>query len=245
MENLAENFGNIKISKKQKTKKVQEVFNDISQKYDLMNDIMSFGLHRLWKNRLVDLINLQKNQTIIDVGAGTGDIGLKILEKNKNTEIYLGDLNFNMLNYGKTKKLDCSNIKLINLNAECLPFENNFFDKYLMSFCLRNVTSIKKTLGESFRVLKEGGEFYCLEFSEIESPFFKNFYNSYKNKFIPLIGNFITKKEYAYRYLVESIDKFPNQKNLQKNLFDIGYKKVKYYNLLNGIVSIHKCWKIW
>jgi len=244
MINLTENFGNIRLSKKQKTKKVQEVFDDVAQKYDLMNDIMSLGLHRLWKTRMIELINLQKNNKVLDIGSGTGDIGLKIANNDKKVKVYLCDLNLNMLNYGKNNRDKSNKINWINLNAEALPFENNYFDKYLISFCLRNVTNIEKALEESYRVLAYGGEFFCLEFSDLESPIFEKFYNLYKNKFIPLFGKLITKKEYAYRYLSQSIDKFPNKKKLEKKLYDIGYKKVNYYNLFNGIVTIHKCWKI-
>jgi len=245
MKNLSQYFGNKKILKSQKTDLVQNVFSKISAKYNLMNDLMSFGAHRLWKKTLVEMINIQDNQTIIDVGAGTGDIGLKILSINKTVKVFLGDLNLSMIESGmKNNYLNNKNVKWINMNAEALPFNNNSFDKYIISFCLRNVTDIKKTLKESFRVLKEGSEFFCLEFSTVDLPILNIFYKSYKNSFIPFLGKYVTSQKNAYKYLSESIDNFPSQEILSEKLRKTGYKEVNYKNLFGGIVSIHKGWKI-
>ena len=150
-----------------------------------------------------------------------------------------------MIEEGKRKNIFKKNkVNWINTNAEELPFNNNFFDKYIISFCLRNVTNIQKTLEESFRVLKDGGEFFCMEFSKVNQNSLNNIYNVYKNNLIPLLGKIITKKTDAYNYLAESIDTFPNQDVLQKSLTKIGYVNVTYYNLFGGIVSIHRGWKI-
>ena len=191
------------------------------------------------------MINIQDNQTIIDVGAGTGDIGLKISSKNNNAKVFLGDLNLSMIKSGmKNSYLNNKNVKWINMNSEELPFSNNIFDKYIISFCLRNVTDINKTLKESLRVLKEGGEFFCLEFSTVDLPVLNTFYNSYKNIIIPFLGKYVTSQKNAYKYLSESIDHFPNQEILSGKLVKTGYKEVSYNNLFGGIVSIHKGWKI-
>ena len=245
MKNLSQLFGNKKVLKSQKTDLVQNIFSKISTKYNLMNDLMSFGTNRLWKRRLIEMINIQDNQTIIDVGAGTGDIGLKISSMNKKANIFLGDLNLSMIELGmKNKYLKNKNVKWINMNSEAMPFNNNSFDKYIISFCLRNVTDINKTLKESLRVLREGGEFFCLEFSTVDSPVLNNIYSTYKNNFIPLLGEYITSQKNAYKYLSESINNFPNQEILSGKLAKTGYKEISYNNLFGGIVSIHKGWKI-
>ena len=244
MLNLNQQFGNKKIHKSQKTKLVQKVFDDVSDNYELMNDLMSFGLHRLWKKTLVDLINIQNKQKILDVGSGTGDIGLSIRKRNKLVKIFFSDLNLSMLKKGKKKLYNKNNNYSINLNAENLPFKNDYFDKYIISFCLRNVTNIKKALRESFRVLKPGGEFYCLEFGTVNLPLFNYLYNKYKDGFIPFLGKHVANKEYAYKYLAESINKFPNQKIIEKELRNIGYYQVSIINLFFGIVVIYKGWKL-
>ena len=245
MKNLSNQFGNKKILKSQKTTLVQNVFTTVSNKYDLMNDLMSLGTHRLWKKELIELINVQNNQKIIDVGSGTGDIGLKISSLNTSAKIFLGDLNLSMINAGK-KKLGANDnkIKWINMNCEELPFADNFFDKYIISFCLRNVTDLKKTLNESFRVLKEGGEFFCLEFSTVDNPILNYVYSSYKNKLIPILGKFVTNNKGAYKYLSESIENFPNQKILSNKLTNSGFSNVTFNNLFGGIVCMHRGWKI-
>jgi len=245
IKNLSTHFGNKKIRKSQKTDLVQNLFTDVSNKYDLMNDIMSLGSHRLWKKELIELMNIQKGHKILDVGCGTGDIGIKILDAKKSNDIFLGDLNLSMIELGKKKQnLKKNNIKWINMNAEQLPFINNFFDKYVISFCLRNVTDIEKTLNESFRVLREGGEFFCMEFSKIKYPLLKKIYDSYKDKIIPHLGNIVANKFDAYNYLSESIDIFPEQEKLLKELKKIGFVNVSYHNLFGGIVSVHRGWKI-
>jgi len=246
MNNLKTNFGKRKITAEKKTPLVQKFFSEVSKKYDLMNDIMSFGTHRLWKKRLIEIMNINSNDRIIDVGSGTGDLIKIILKENKNVSIYSVDLNLKMLNEAKKQFNDQQkkNIKFINANAENLPFENNFFDKYVISFCLRNITYIEKALRESFRVLKPGGIFYCLEFSAPTSVVINKIYSKYKNKIVPLIGEKVANNKNAYKYLEESISQFPNQETLLNKINNVGFEKTSYINLFDGIVSIHIGFKI-
>ena len=246
MNNLKTNFGKRKITAEKKTPLVQKLFSEVSKKYDLMNDIMSFGTHRLWKKRLIEIMNINSNDKIIDVGSGTGDLTKIILKENKNVLIYSVDLNLEMLNEAKKQFNDRQkkNIKFINANAENLPFENNFFDKYVISFCLRNITYIEKALYESFRILKPGGIFYCLEFSAPTSSVINKIYSKYKNKIVPFIGEKVANNKNAYKYLEESISQFPNQNILLDKINNVGFKKTRYINLFDGIVSIHIGFKI-
>ena len=245
MNNLKKNFGKRKVNTKDKTSLVQEVFTNVSENYDLMNDLMSFGFHRLWKKKLVEMMNIQKSEKIIDVGSGTGDLIKLILKKNYDVSIYSVDLNIQMLKQSKKKlnKKEINKIHFIHSNAEKLPFENNFFDKYVISFCLRNVTYIEKTLNEAFRVLKPGGIFYCLEFSMPTSSLLNTIYSKYKKRIIPFIGDKVAKNKKAYRYLEESINQFPHQDILLDEINRVGFDKTNYTNLFDGIVSIHKGFK--
>ena len=246
MNNLKTNFGKRKIIAEKKTPLVQKLFSEVSKKYDLMNDIMSFGTHRLWKKRLIEIMNINSKDKIIDVGSGTGDLTKIILKENQNVLIYSVDLNLEMLNEAKKRFNDQQkkNIKFINANAENLPFENNFFDKYVISFCLRNITYIEKALYESFRILKPGGIFYCLEFSAPASSVINKIYSKYKNKIVPFMGEKVANNKNAYKYLEESISQFPNQKILLDKINNAGFEKTSYINLFDGIVSIHMGFKI-
>ena len=246
MNNLKTNFGNKKISKKNKTYSVQKIFTEVSKKYDLMNDIMSFGAHRIWKKRFVEMMDIQKNDTIIDVGSGTGDLVKLILKKNNYISIYSVDLNVDMMNEGKKNfnKQQLKKIQFINANAEKLPFENHSFDKYVISFCLRNITNVKKALREAFRILKPGSTFYCLEFSTPTSGVINTLYKKYKNKIIPYMGERFANNKDAYKYLEESISHFLHPDILLNEMKNAGFEKSSYINLFNGIVSIHKGFKI-
>ena len=162
------NFGYSKVITKEKTKLVQKVFSDVANNYDLMNDIMSFGAHRLWKKSFIDVVNPSEGDKIIDVGSGSGDLVLEILKRDVNLKIDMVDLNKAMLLEGKAR-IKNYNVKFFQQNAENLSFLNNIYDKYLISFCLRNVTDIDKSFKEAFRILKPGGQYYCLEFSKPNS----------------------------------------------------------------------------
>ena len=237
------NFGYTKVNSKQKTKLVQNVFSSVAPNYDLMNDLMSLGMHRLWKKRFVEIIDVKKNDKILDVGSGSGDIASEILKKRISTNLYLLDLNKAMLIEGKTRLMKEKHIKYFIGNAEKLNFENDFFDKYTISFCLRNVTKYLLSIQEAYRVLKPGGKYCCLEFSTPKSSLVSNSYKIYKSKILPILGDIVAKDKNAYKYLSESIDIFPSQDELSKNLIDCGFENVKTVNIFNGIVAIHTGYK--
>ena len=243
MNKLNSNYGYTKVTAKEKTKLVQKIFSNVANKYDLMNDLMSFGFHRLWKKKFVEIIDPKKGESIIDVGSGTGDIAKHILKKNFEGKLHLIDLNKEMLEIGK-KGIVNNNIFFHQGNAEKLKFKDNSFDKYIISFCLRNVTDIEKSIKEALRILKPGGVYFCLEFSSPNSFFTSRVYNKYKSKVLPMIGKFIAKNKNAYKYLSESIDLFPDQEELKSTLKKIGFENVSYINLFDGIVSIHIGYKI-
>ena len=238
------NFGYTKVNSKQKTKLVQNVFSSVAPSYDIMNDLMSLGMHRLWKRRFVETVDLKENEIVLDVGSGSGDIASEILKENLSTSLYLLDLNEEMLLEGRKRLRKEKNIKYFIGNAEKLNFENNFFDKYTISFCLRNVTEYLLSIKEAYRVLKPGGKYCCLEFSTPKSSLVSSSYKIYKSKILPLLGELVAKDKNAYKYLSESIDLFPSQEELSKNLVDCGFTKVETINLFNGIVAIHTGYKI-
>lgn len=238
------NFGYTKVNSKQKTKLVQNVFSRVAPNYDIMNDLMSLGMHRLWKKRFVETVDLKENEIILDVGSGSGDIASEILKENLPTSLYLLDLNAEMLSEGRKRLKKEKNIKYFIGNAERLSFENNFFDKYTISFCLRNVTEYLLSIKEAYRVLKPGGKYCCLEFSTPKSSMISSSYKIYKSKILPLLGEIVAKDKNAYNYLSESIDLFPSQEELSKNLHDCGFTKVETINLFNGIVAIHTGYKL-
>ena len=236
------NFGYSKVTPKEKTKLVQKVFSDVAFNYDLMNDVMSLGAHRLWKKSFINLVNPSADDRIIDVGSGSGDLVLEIKKRNLNLKIDMVDLNKEMLLEGK-KRIKTGNVKFYQQNAENLNFHDNTYDKYLISFCLRNITDIDQSFREAFRILKPGGQYYCLEFSQPSSLFIANIYSYYKSNLIPTFGKIFSNNRDAYNYLNESIDLFPDQDNLKKKMESAGFKSVKYIDLFNGIVSIHTGYK--
>jgi len=236
------NFGYSKVTPKEKTKLVQKVFSDVANNYDLMNDVMSFGAHRFWKKLFINIVNPSSGDKIIDVGSGSGDLALEILKKDLNLTIDMVDLNKAMLLEGK-RRIKNNNVKFFQQNAEKLSFLNNIYDKYLISFCLRNVTNIDKSFKEAFRILKPGGQYYCLEFSKPNSFVLANIYSYYKSNLIPIFGKIFSNNRDAYNYLNESIDLFPKQDELKKRIESVGFKSVKYTNLFDGIVSIHTGYK--
>jgi len=240
--NKLSNFGYSKVTPKEKTKLVQKVFSDVAFNYDLMNDLMSFGAHRLWKKSLIDIVNPRTGDIIIDVGSGSGDLVAEILKRDLNLNIDMVDLNKEMLLQGK-KRIKNDNVKFFQQDAENLNFFDNKYDKYLISFCLRNVTDIDQSFKEAFRILKPGGQYYCLEFSQPTSFFLANIYSYYKSKIIPALGKIFSNNRNAYNYLNESIDLFPKQEDLKKRIELAGFKSVKYINFFDGIVSIHTGYK--
>ena len=227
-----------------KSKLVNSVFSKVHNKYDLMNDIMSFGIHRVWKEKFIDWMNPLPNTKLIDVASGTGDIAQQYLNKlNNSGHAMCLEPNDQMLKEGKTKLKNYKNIKWINAQAENIPINDNTFDYYTISFGIRNVSDINLSLKEAFRVLKPGGRFMCLEFSKINNEFLNFLYKKY-SKSIPYIGKFIVGSEKPYKYLIESIDKFMNQKQLAELMIKNGFTNVEFRNVTSGVSAIHSGWKI-
>ena len=222
---------------------VQSVFDQVYDQYDLMNDLMSLGTHRLWKSTMLNLMNPSKDQKLIDVACGTGDIAKLFLNRvNKFSEITCVDPNKGMINKGKEKLKYYKNLKWIIASAEKLPLQDNLFDFYTISFGLRNTKKLDKSLAEAYRVLKPGGRFLCLEFSKIQNSNLDFIYKNY-SKIIPTIGKFVVGNEQPYEYLIKSIENFINQDELIDLMIKKNFKKCSYRNLSGGIVSIHSGWK--
>jgi len=227
-----------------KTKLVNSVFSKVSRKYDLMNDIMSFGIHRIWKDKFIDWMNPFQNAKLIDVASGTGDVAKLFSKKGNNIpEITCIEPNNEMFQEGKNNLKDYKNIEWINAKAESLPVKNNVYDFYSISYGIRNVTDINKSLREAYRVLKPGGRFMCLEFSKIDNEVLNFFYKNY-SKTIPIIGKYVVGSSKPYDYLVKSIKEFYDQKQLLELLVKNGFSNVEYRNLSNGVSAIHSGWKI-
>jgi demethylmenaquinone methyltransferase / 2-methoxy-6-polyprenyl-1,4-benzoquinol methylase len=227
-----------------KTKLVNSVFNKVYKKYDFMNDLMSLGVHRSWKKNMIDWMKPQSNQNLLDVASGTGDLAkIFSLKNNNKNEIICVEPNKYMLETGKAKLNSFKNIKWKLAAAEKLPFKNDSFDFYTIGYGIRNVTNIHLCLKEAFRVLKPGGRFMCLEFSKIENEILNGLYKQY-SKVIPLIGKYIVGNSAPYDYLVASIEKFYDQKQLANLMIKNNFVKVEFRNLSNGISAIHSGWKI-
>ncbi len=223
---------------------INSVFDSVYNRYDLMNDLMSFGIHRFWKYEVIKMMNPSQNQNLIDVACGTGDIAKLYSEvTNKKADVLAVDPNKKMLEIGKKKHVKLKNIKWELQTAENLKVKNNSYDFYVISFGLRNTTNINQSISEAYRVLKKGGRFLCLEFSKIENT---NLDNAYKNfsKILPKIGKFVIGKEEPYEYLIDSIKKFYNQRELLELLNINKFVNSEYTNLSGGIVAIHSGWKI-
>jgi demethylmenaquinone methyltransferase/2-methoxy-6-polyprenyl-1,4-benzoquinol methylase len=227
-----------------KTKLVNSVFSKVHKNYDLMNDLMSLGVHRLWKKNLINWMNPQPGNQIIDVAAGTGDLARMASKKNDNKNRFCCvEPNMEMFATGKEKLRNLSNIKWYLNSAEKLPFKENTFDFYTISYGIRNVTDINQCLKEAYRVLKPGGRFFCLEFSKVENEILNLLYQKY-SKLIPLIGRMIVGSKQPYDYLVDSIEKFYTQYELVDLLKDNRFSNIEFRNLSNGISAIHSGWKI-
>ena len=222
---------------------VQSVFDQVYDKYDLMNDFMSMGIHRIWKKNLINMMNPSIKSNLIDVACGTGDIGKLFLDNTrKNLSITCVDPNKSMISKGKEKLNNYKNIDWKVATAEKLPVQDNTFDFYTISFGLRNTKNINKALAEAYRVLKPGGRFLCLEFSKIQNSNLDSIYKNY-SKLIPLIANFVVGEKEPYEYLIKSIENFVNQEELISLMEENSFKKCLYRNLSGGIVSIHSGWK--
>tara|TARA_S200000501_G_C20709496_1_gene693309 strand:+ start:310 stop:1014 length:705 start_codon:yes stop_codon:yes gene_type:complete len=222
---------------------VQSVFDRVYDKYDLMNDFISMGIHRIWKKNLINMMNPSLKSNLVDVACGTGDIGKMFLDNTKkNLPITCVDPNKGMITKGKEKLNKYKNINWIVSQAEKLPILDNTFDFYTISFGIRNTKNIDRALSEAYRVLKPGGRFLCLEFSKIQNSNL-DFIYKYYSKLIPIIGNLVVGEKEPYEYLIKSIDNFVNQEELICLMEDNNFKKCSYRNLSGGIVSIHSGWK--
>ena len=227
-----------------KSKLVNSVFSEVYDKYDLMNDVMSLGIHRIWKDKFIDWMNPSPNSSLIDVASGTGDIARLFSLRNKNSsQITCIEPNEHMFKKGKNNLVNYKNIRWIKSSAEILPVEDNIYDYYSISYGIRNVSDINKTLKEAYRVLKPGGRFMCLEFSKIDNEFLNFLYKNY-SRAIHALGKYIVGSSRPYKYLINSIDTFYNQKQLLELINKNGFTNVEYRNLSNGISAIHSGWKI-
>jgi demethylmenaquinone methyltransferase/2-methoxy-6-polyprenyl-1,4-benzoquinol methylase len=223
---------------------VKNVFNNVYDKYDLMNDFMSLGIHRIWKKDLIQLMNPSKGKKLIDVACGTGDLGKLYLDSvGANQKILCVDPNKGMIKKGKSKLKKYKNIKWIIASAENLPIQDNSCDYYTISFGLRNTKNLNKALSEAYRILKPGGRYLCLEFSKIENSNLNSFYKNY-SKLIPLIGKIVVGEKEPYEYLIKSIENFINQPQLINLMEKNKFQNCTYRNLSGGIVAIHSGWKV-
>ncbi len=236
-------FGYKVVKKTDKQMLINKVFDSVASKYDLMNDITSFGIHRNWKNDLINWLSPQRTQNLADIAGGTGDIAQKFILAGGNSA-HVFDINNEMMQVGQRKYNSLKNLKWTNASAENLPVEENSFERVTMSFGLRNITNRTKSLHEIFRILKPGGRFICLEFNHVENEIFRKLYDFWSFNIMPEIGKKITGNKEAYTYLVESIRKFPNQAELSLMFADVGFSRVKYRNLSNGLVALHSGWKL-
>ena len=240
-------FGYQNVPEENKSGLVKEVFNNVSSKYDVMNDLMSVGIHRVWKNTLINWLAPKENQNLLDVAGGTGDIATRFLNQAKSGNATILDMTESMLQEGKkriTNSSYSSRMRWVVGDAMALPFKRNTFDIYTISFGIRNVTKIDKALSEAFRVLKPGGRILILEFSKLPNPMMQRAYDLYSFNVIPKIGEIVVGDKDSYQYLVESIRKFPDQVSFADMMTEAGFEKVKFRNLSFGVAALHSGWKI-
>ncbi|MES2494042.1 MAG: class I SAM-dependent methyltransferase [Pseudomonadota bacterium] len=237
-------FGYEEVSPEEKTRRVGEVFSNVAKNYDVMNDAMSAGLHRLWKDRFVRRVKPRPGEAILDMAGGTGDIAFRMAARGASVTV--SDINQDMLDVGIERAMERGLDGLVwsRQNAEELSFGDGFFDAYTIAFGIRNVTRIDRALAEAHRVLKHGGRFFCLEFSTTEWPGFKEAYDAYSHTLVPVLGKAIAGDGDSYRYLVESIRRFPPMPQFAAMIGDAGFARVKVEPILGGLVAIHSGWKI-
>ena len=234
----------MKLNSENKNIFVKDIFDQVFDKYDLMNDIMSLGIHRIWKKQFINWLSPSNNKKLLDMACGSGDIVKLFVNYTKNNcEVDAMDINAKMISLGKKKLKNYKNINWNIGNAEKLKFKDNTFDYYTISFGIRNVSNINKALSEAFRVLRPGGRFMCLEFSKIQNSHLDKIYQLY-SKNIPKIGKFIVGDSKPYNYLISSIEDFYNQDELLELIKKNKFYKSEYRNLSGGVVAIHSAWKV-
>ena len=237
-------FGYEEVAPREKTARVGAVFSSVASRYDLMNDAMSAGMHRLWKDRFVRRVKPRDGEMILDMAGGTGDIAFRM--QTSGALITVADINPDMLGVGmeRAQQRDIGGLSWSEQNAEVLSFDDRSFDAYTIAFGIRNVTHIDKALSEAHRVLKRGGRFYCLEFSTTLWPGFAEVYDAYSHKMVPKLGRLLANDEDSYRYLIESIRRFPDMARFEGMIRDAGFIQTKVEPMLGGLVAIHSGWKI-
>ncbi len=241
-------FGYENVTPQEKTRRVGEVFTSVAQKYDIMNDVMSGGMHRLWKDHFVRRVKPQKGEQVLDMAGGTGDIAFRLAARGAHVTV--ADINQDMLDVGAERALergirpDEGSLVFTRQNAEDVAFPSNSFDAYTIAFGIRNVTHKDRALREALRVLKPGGRFFCLEFSTVEWPGLKQAYDLYSDKLLPRMGQAIAGDADSYRYLAESIRKFPPMPQFEAMIREAGFANTRVEPILGGLVAIHSGWKI-
>ena len=240
--NKKTHFGYQEVDELDKKKFVGDVFTSVAKNYDVMNDAMSFGMHRLWKKILIELASIGEDDFILDIASGTGDISKLISKEYPNTNIFMSDINYEMLDEGRNRAIDESfnkNCHFCQLSGEELPFKDNTFDVITVGFGLRNFTDKEKGLREMKRCLKKNGKLLVLEFSKPINPVFSKIYDWYSFNVLPKLGSLLANDSDSYQYLAESIRMHPDQDKLKNMMLTVGLNNCKFFNLLNGIVAIH------
>ena len=244
-------FGYRDVAEEEKSSLVQGVFSSVATKYDVMNDVMSGGVHRLWKSAMIDWLAPRPGWRSLDVAGGTGDIAFRILDRTQkrggDAHVTVLDLTEDMLRAGMERaesRAMAANLDWINGDAMALPFEDDSFDSYTIAFGIRNVTRIEEALAEAYRVLRPGGRFLCLEFSQVTIPGMDKMYDAYSFNVIPRMGKMIANDRDSYQYLVESIRRFPDQDRFASMIRDAGFGQVKYRNMTAGVAALHSGWKL-
>jgi len=240
-------FGYEQVAVEEKVSRVAGVFSSVASSYDVMNDLMSFGIHRLWKRFTIDLSGVRQGQRVLDLAGGTGDLSARFSKLvGDQGEVVLADINQQMIQVGRDKLTNMgllNNIDYVQANAECLPFPDNHFDCVTIAFGLRNVTDKDAALASILRTLKPGGRLLVLEFSKPEYPWLSKIYDTYSFNILPKMGKFVANDEDSYRYLAESIRMHPDQETLKKMMLDAGFDRVDVHNLTAGVVALHRGWK--
>jgi len=238
------NFGDELVSREEKTRRVGQVFTSVARRYDLMNDLMSGGLHRRWKDRFVARVKPRAGERLLDMAGGTGDVAFRMA--GRGAHVTVADINADMLAVGieRAEQRGIPNLAWKQENAEALGFADESFDAYTIAFGIRNVTDIPAALAEAHRVLRRGGRFFCLEFSTSDWPGFADAYELWADRMIPRIGRAIADDEASYRYLVESIRRFPKPEQFRRMIAEAGFEQTRVDPILGGLVCIHSGWKI-